>query len=97
MKSTEWKDQCAKCEGDAVSVRHINKSHVATLAQVQVSADKKRFAHRATPHKGLSPVQFNFCQLFELLDTLCVNQFIFTKKERGLTCVPLIAKLNKKS
>ena len=42
MISTEWKDQCAKCEGDAVSVRHINKSHVDTLAQVLASVDKEK-------------------------------------------------------
>ena len=68
--STEWKDQRAKCEGDAVLIGHMNKcyevllsqSHVDTLAQVQALVDEKGFPHRATPHKGLSPVQQSFCQ-----------------------------------
>ena len=47
--STEWKDQRAKCEGDAVLIGHRNKcseillsqSHVDTLAQVQALVDEK--------------------------------------------------------
>ena len=59
--STEWKDQRAKCEGDAVFMGQINnQSHVDTLAQVQALVDEKELPHRATPLKGLSPVQFNF-------------------------------------
>ena len=49
--STEWKDQRAKCEGDAVLIGHINKSHVDTLAQVLALVDEKGLPHRATPHK----------------------------------------------
>ena len=56
--STEWKDQRAKCEGDAVSLGHINKcpeafisqSHVDTLAQVQASVDKEKI-----PTQGHAP------------------------------------------
>ena len=53
MISTEWKDQCAKCEGDAVSVRHINKSHVDTLAQVLASVDSEKI--RAQGHAPERP------------------------------------------
>ena len=61
MMSTEWKGQCAKCEGDAEFIVRINKrpkvlqSHVDTLAQVQASVNQ---LFRAPGHdpKGLSPV-----------------------------------------
>ena len=46
--NTEWKDQGAKCEGDAVFIGYVNKcldtlitrSHVDTLAQVLASVEE---------------------------------------------------------
>ena len=59
--STEWKDQSAKCEGDAVLIGHINKSHlplshVDTLAQVLASVDKERILTQGHAPQGQSPV-----------------------------------------
>ena len=59
MISTEWKGQCAKCEGDAVLIGHVhkcpeslnNQSHVDTLAQVQALVDAKQSHKRATPQR----------------------------------------------
>ena len=84
--STEWKDQSAKCEGDAVLIGHINKSHlpqshVDTLAQVLALVDKKRFSHRATPHKGLSLVHsILLIKCLNFLDVLCVYLICLHKK-----------------
>ena len=58
---TEWKDQGAKCEGDAVSNEHYNKprSHVDTLAQDQASVDfeVQKTGPRPTKDKA-HPVRF---------------------------------------
>ena len=62
MMSTEWKDQRAKCEGDAVLIGHINKcseillpqSHIDTLAQVQALVDERESQGHAP--QGASPV-----------------------------------------
>ena len=52
----------------------LSQSHVDTLAQVLALVDEKGFPHRATPHKGLSPVQLNFCQVFRTIGrTVCVS------------------------
>ena len=50
---TEWKDQGAKCEGDAVSNEHYNKprSHVDTLAQDLASVELESKGDRATSQK----------------------------------------------
>ena len=63
MMSIEWKDQCAKCEGDAVLIGHINKcsntllsqSHIDTLAQVQALVDKRRKPKEKKSTQGHAP------------------------------------------
>ena len=58
--STEWKDQRAKCEGDAVLIGHINKcsevlisqSHVDTLAQVLALVDEKGYHTGPRPRRS---------------------------------------------
>ena len=59
---TEWKDQGAKCEGDAVSNEHYNKpqSHVDTLAQDQASVVIEKHAAGHDPNKSY-PNSVKFC------------------------------------
>ena len=76
--STEWKDQSAKCEGDAVLIGHINKSHlpqshVDTLAQVLALVDKERIITQGHAPQRSEPSPTDIANCFKTLGrTLCV-------------------------